>query len=1050
MGWPPALRKLKELLYEVHLAADAPSLDEIVRDIADDDGLPGSPGPDTVHRLITDNERPGQQADVVAVATVLARRARWDAPDLAGRVRELWVQAGTAQGAGRPISDLRGDVRLVLDGGLGVHPALDTDGARERFGALPAYVPRDHDAHVKAVVDAAKAGHSGIAVLVGGSSTGKTRALWEAVGELPDSWRLWHPLSPTAPDAVLASLPDIAPKTVVWLNEAQHYLTPTPLGEQVAAGLRELLNDPSRGPVLVLGTLWPQHWDTLTTRDRHAGARELLGGHKIDVPDAFTPADLAALDATDPRLAQAAQDAKSAQVTQYLAGVPYLMDRYGAARRATLAFIHAAMDARRLGAGLHLPLAWLADAAPGYLDDDEYRTLDRNWLTRALDYVTTSCNGIPGILTLVTNSGPRNQRTRREPTPSPQGPHYLLADYLDQHGRQHRAETIPPIDFWTAAAQRARPADLCILGEAAWSRGLYRDAAQLHKNATAHGDPNAPQSLVSHFRDLHPTDPRPAHWAAAHAAIDHPGAVSLLFDYLTHGAVEQAMVLAKRAAAHVALDDPGTVLGLLARLRRDGAIEQATTLATRAATHMALDDPGEVTRLLDDLRRAGAVEQAMVLAKRAAAHVALDRPKEVAHVLQQLRVVYADDQVAALLARDPAAHVALDDPGAVAHLLYQLREAGAVAQVAALLSRDPAAQVALDDPGAVAHLLYQLREAGAVAQVAALLSRDPAAHVAVSSAYWVDNLLRILRMAGGGEQADALATRFAAHVDITDSNELAGLLWHLRENECVEQAVALLARDPAAHVTINDPAAVAALLSGLRVVCADEQIAALLARDPAAHATFDDPYGVSRLLYELRWAGAVDQANALLARDPAAHVTINDPAAVAALLGELQEAGAVEQVAALLARDHAAHVSLDDPRGVTGLLNRLQKAGAVEQVAALLARNPAIHVPFDDPEGVAGLLYKFREAGAVDQVTVLLARNPAAHVPLNDPNAVTKLVDSLRKVGADDQAKVLAERLPATGSFHHFIRLQGNAPQFRLGREPDGRAALSWDWGDLE
>ncbi|MFI5993024.1 hypothetical protein ACIBAC_14395 [Streptomyces sp. NPDC051362] len=499
VGWPRALRELKELLYEVYLAAGAPSLDAITEDIAADknDGLLGAPSRDTVHRVITDGERPGQQADVIAVATVLARRAAWDAPDLTGRVRELWIQALMAQGAGRPIGDLRGDVRLILDGGLGVHRALDTGGACDRFGTLPTYVPREHDACLKTVIDAAKEdGRSGIAVLVGGSSTGKTRALWEAVGELPDGWRLLHPLSPTAPEAALAALQDIAPKTVVWLNEAQFYLEPDPLGEQVAAGLRELLHDSSRAPVLVLGTLWPGHWDTLTARttdDRHAGARELLGGHKIDVPDSFTTAELAALDTTanaDPRLTQAGQHAKGAQVTQYLAGVPYLMARYDAARGATLALIHAAMDARRLGAGLHIPLDWLADAAPGYLDDD-YHTLDGDWLSKALAYVTTPCNGVPGILTPVTTSGPRNQRTRRrpavsgtpadQPAPSPQGPRYLLADYLDQHGRHHRASRIPPIDFWTAAAHHAHPTDLTTLGNAAWDRGLYRDAAQLHK-----------------------------------------------------------------------------------------------------------------------------------------------------------------------------------------------------------------------------------------------------------------------------------------------------------------------------------------------------------------------------------------------------------------------------------------------------------------------------------------------------------------------------------------------------------------------------------------
>ncbi|MFF9147540.1 hypothetical protein ACF1BN_22065 [Streptomyces sp. NPDC014861] len=199
VGWPPALRELKELLYEVYLAAGAPSLDEIAEGVAADDDLDGSPERDTVHRVITDGERSGQQADVVAVAGVLARKARWDVPDLMGRVRELWVRARMAQGAGRPVGDFRGDVRLVLDGCLGVHPALDTDGARGRFGTLTAYVRRDHDTRLEAVVDAAKAGRSSFAVVVGGSSTGKTRALWEAVGGLPDGWRLWHPLSPTAP-----------------------------------------------------------------------------------------------------------------------------------------------------------------------------------------------------------------------------------------------------------------------------------------------------------------------------------------------------------------------------------------------------------------------------------------------------------------------------------------------------------------------------------------------------------------------------------------------------------------------------------------------------------------------------------------------------------------------------------------------------------------------------------------------------------------------------------------------------------------------------------
>ena len=56
-------------------------------------------------------------------------------------------------------------------------------------------------------------------------------------------------------------------------------------------------------------------WDTLTARaagdqDRHAQARELLAGHDITVPAAFTPAQMGQLaQATDARITLAAQSA---------------------------------------------------------------------------------------------------------------------------------------------------------------------------------------------------------------------------------------------------------------------------------------------------------------------------------------------------------------------------------------------------------------------------------------------------------------------------------------------------------------------------------------------------------------------------------------------------------------------------------------------------------------------------------------------------------------------------------------------------------------------
>ena len=235
---------------------------------------------------------------------------------LAGEVRDALARPDSdVTVAGRPLEEVTDP--FVLE----VHRPVQPEDAPPGLPVLPPYVPREHDQVLGQVVRAAADGRSGIAVLVGGSSTGKTRACWEALALLRDQdppWRLWHPIDPSRPDAALRELAGIGPRTVVWLNEAQFYLDPAEagLGERVAAGLRELLRDPGRAPVLVLATLWPGFWDALTARpaggdDRHAQARELLAGHDITVPAAFTPAQMGQLaQAADVRLALAARSAR--------------------------------------------------------------------------------------------------------------------------------------------------------------------------------------------------------------------------------------------------------------------------------------------------------------------------------------------------------------------------------------------------------------------------------------------------------------------------------------------------------------------------------------------------------------------------------------------------------------------------------------------------------------------------------------------------------------------------------------------------------------------
>ena len=697
---------------------------------------------------------------------------------------------------------------------LGVHRPVEA-GTAGPLPDLPQYVPRNHDTRLRQVAGEAAGGVSRLLVVVGGSSTGKTRACWQMLASLPGRvprWLLWQPIYPTRPDAVLAGLGQIGPRTVVWLDEAQLYLdTPDDTGERVAAGLRELLRDPGRRPVLVVATLWPAHWDTLTTRadpDRHAQARELLSGHNIDVPECFSAAALSKLAeeaGTDPRLAEAAAQAADGQITQYLAGAPVLLDRYQQAPPGARALIWAAMDARRLGCGLHLPLALLEAAAPGYLTDQEWDQLDDGWLDQAMAYATRPCNGIPGPLTRIRprNPGPHHAGgaagTGHDGTPL-----YRLADYLDQHGRRHRHALIPPPSFW-AAAPCAQPADLTTLAAAARARGLYRNAAQLLKSTAARGDPHASADLIDILHDLHPGDHRPAQWITAHVALDlgSPGGVAYLLGWLREaGAQDQVTaLLARDPAAHVDLGDPAAVARLLRTLRAAGAQDQVTALADRAAALAAVGDPVRVAMLLYGLRRAGAQDQVTALADRAAALAAVGDPVRVAMLLYGLRRAGAQDQVTALADR-AAALPPLGDPAAVASLLDSLREAGAQDQVTALLARDPAAHVDLGDPAAVASLLDSLREAGAQDQVTALLARDPAAHVDLGDPAAVASLLDSLREAGAQDQVTALADRAAALPPLDDpaaasiTGALEKLLDSLRRAGAEKQATLLVDRLP--------------------------------------------------------------------------------------------------------------------------------------------------------------------------------------------------------------------------------------------------------------
>jgi hypothetical protein len=163
----------------------------------------------------------------------------------------------------------------------------------------------------------------------------------------------------------------------------------------------------------------------------------------------------------------------------------------------------------------------------------------------------------------------------------------------------------------------------------------------LHKHAIVHGSPDAASSLVRHFQEVHPNDPRAAQWVVAHTPLDDPYAVAMLLDSLLEAEAQEqiATLLARDPAAHTPLDDPESVAILLDSLLEAGAQEQVATLLARdPATHTPLDDPHGAAMLLDKLQKAGAEEQVATLVTRLPAAGHFDQFIEVGNNRERFRL----------------------------------------------------------------------------------------------------------------------------------------------------------------------------------------------------------------------------------------------------------------------------------------------------------------------------------------------------------------------------------------------------------------------------
>ncbi|GLY93328.1 hypothetical protein Acsp02_05840 [Actinoplanes sp. NBRC 103695] len=343
----------------------------------------------------------------------------------------------------------------VLPRDLGIHSAIPTPTGDDE---LPKYVPRDFDLKLRLTLGANLPDRGAFVIMIGGSSSGKTRSLYEAVRENFPDWRLLLP----ADAADLLHLKNAPPRrTVFWLDELQRYLgSSPPLTAECVLALE-------RNGNLVVGTLWPDqyaHW-TATGEDVQKLVKRAVS---ISVPDRLSPTELteaAKVARRDGRIRRALET-RDAGMTQVLAGGPSLVMCWEqAATPYAKAIITAAADAHRLGMQSPLSVELLTGAMFGYLTSRERVAPTDHWLDEAMPHATRPLYGNVSALSPV-DAGRAGTLGG-----------YTVADYLAQHLRRVRRTEPVPHEAWQTLATRLRsPEDLRRLAESAIARLRYRYA----------------------------------------------------------------------------------------------------------------------------------------------------------------------------------------------------------------------------------------------------------------------------------------------------------------------------------------------------------------------------------------------------------------------------------------------------------------------------------------------------------------------------------------------------------------------------------------------
>lgn len=383
----------------------------------------------------------------------------------------------------------------------------------------PLYVKRDHDDTLTLKLRAAEKS-GGFILLIGGSSTGKSRSLLNSIQDTLGDWNIFIPDDSAALREADRS-GSIPPKSIIWLDDSpvEVYITASEDGLS-GNDIRRLLS-PSR-QIIVIDSMWPERFEALmanpiepadveSSHDPSRGARDALAmaddpirvGEQLSSSERIRAQLLAK---TDDRLQTALNDSQFG-FTQSLAGAPALVRRYEDAETAepyAYALMKSAADSRIVGNFSLLPDRLLREAAPGYLSGRQRADLVSQSAQASTHKFNTAFRYATNLRALPGNVSPLIP----QPFSSTSGAiGYTIADYLLQYIEAQRRYSLIPQETWESLLlHTSRPADLMRIARSAESRLLYSWAEKF--------------TFKAYGQDPHNAAPYLTQWLLKHDHID--------------------------------------------------------------------------------------------------------------------------------------------------------------------------------------------------------------------------------------------------------------------------------------------------------------------------------------------------------------------------------------------------------------------------------------------------------------------------------------------------------------------------------------------------